>query len=920
MPADDPSGARPPVVLRIKLRYDDVEAMVQRFAPNVGKSGLFIPTKSLQPIGTEVKFELRLANDQPVLVGLGRVKAVRAPDPANPRAVFGMAIELMRVTREAREVIIRLIERRRAMGLADVAIPMPEDVESARRADVETQPRADTAAIVSSAMAVLESAPILVARPTPPEVRAPVPESVKTAAPPSRPTPTSSPIARRADGPPEALLTAPRPSSGPAVVTRPSAAGLAPEPARATRPRLADLMAKAAELSGAAAATGVPGLDDHVDVDRAMIRARALAGANDLEAELAALREAAAAPLVEISIEAASAELARALGGAAVGKRSRVVGVPALGTAEMPTVAQPVEAPPSAVVATPVGDVPDASALANDAAAGSEILAPEAAITEAMVPERDLEAEPGERASSPVLRALGSDPEPRRVRAQTAPALIVDDEPDHELASTASARDGSRLAPVTSDELLVDPELDSFDRAFEAARVHTGVARTAAPLDEDGIDELDPDDIEELPGESTQIGQVAGHLDAGLGGSPIAQQLHLADALDRELAEAESDDNELAASIRAAAAAYEAELAEVPEAHAQLDDEEISDLDVLAEADASDADLLSSHGERESSDGAPAYAPAADYEPVAAEPADAAYVHQAYDSEAYAAPASADLAYAQQDAAYAPGAQPDPANTSEQEPDRPPESSSSGGRPARRATDDDFDFAAQLDLGDDDDVVAPGEPPLPDVDAYNATSDYTIAERLAYTPPSFAEPPGLDAALDFDDPHQFATQTPAKPEPRGRANSRSRAPLAQTARYAAADPSSDPVDFDEPHRFAEPARGSLDDLENALSTLDVDLDHLAVPDASRAARAPRASRSSTGVPSLPGMPPERDPDPRAPAYDRPNRTPKRRGQPSKRGTAAAPTPVAKRPAPAPRAASEGDGGVLIDFDNEDDDA
>src|SRR3954471_18177666 len=108
MAADDHSGARPagPVVLRIKLRYDDLDMMVQRFAPNVGKSGLFLPTKSIQPIGTEVKFELRLANDTPALGGVGRVKHVKAPDPANPKAAFGMAIELMRVSREGREVII----------------------------------------------------------------------------------------------------------------------------------------------------------------------------------------------------------------------------------------------------------------------------------------------------------------------------------------------------------------------------------------------------------------------------------------------------------------------------------------------------------------------------------------------------------------------------------------------------------------------------------------------------------------------------------------------------------------------------------------------------------------------------------------------------------------------------------------------
>ena len=51
MASDHPRGTRPaPVVLRIKLRYDDVDAMVAKFAPNVGKSGLFLPTKSLQAV------------------------------------------------------------------------------------------------------------------------------------------------------------------------------------------------------------------------------------------------------------------------------------------------------------------------------------------------------------------------------------------------------------------------------------------------------------------------------------------------------------------------------------------------------------------------------------------------------------------------------------------------------------------------------------------------------------------------------------------------------------------------------------------------------------------------------------------------------------------------------------------------------
>ena len=229
-----------------------------------------------------------------------------------------------------------------------------------------------------------------------------------------------------------------------------------------------------------------------------------------------------------------------------------------------------------------------------------------------------------------------------------------------------------------------------------------------------------------------------------------------------------------------------------------------------------------------------------------------------------------------------------------------------------KASNDDFDFASHLDLGDDDDGD-PAGPSLTDSDAYGGSGDYTFAEGLTYIPPVFIEPPGLDAALDFDDPHQFQTQTPEPPERRRRAPSRSREPLAAPRRFGADEPpDAGPdagIDFDEPHGFTEPAPASLDDLESALSTLDVDLDHLEVP---QATRSPRARRSSTSVPSLPGMPPERAPVTDR-ATDRPNRTPKRRAQPALRATAAPP----KKATPAPRAPTLDDGGVLIDFDDDD---
>jgi hypothetical protein len=1044
VPADDQGGARPPpVVLRIKLRYDDVETMVQRFAPNVGKSGLFLPTKSLQPIGTEIKFELRIANDTPVLVGLGRVKAVKAPDPANPKAAFGLAIELMRVTRDGREVIIRMIERRRAMGLADVAIPMPEDVETAKRSDVETQPRAEVAAIAAPVPRDHDSAPILSA---PPPVATPLARATTNTgvSAPAKPEPSvakaPAPIVPAKRAITDSSFTSARRSSGsmPAVrsTDRPSAPALAPEVVRAKRPRLADVLAQAERSGPVGAVTELPELDQHVDLERAMARARTLAGGNDLDAELSALRESSAAPLAEISIEAASAELARQLGGMSVSKRMRVA---AQGTVEEPMVRPP-----------PVEEEP------RLASASSQM--PAVADTPVIEEPTPIVDEPPREFARPVTSSSEMDQLAAEAAAGIAAsqvgAVVAIASPDLPVEQVAEPPPRMKTAPPAT-IVEDDVELMSFERALEAARIHTGVATVAVPESDDDIAELDPDEIEELPGESTQVGQ---HPDPNVG---VAQPVSLlADSLDRQLDDADEDNAELARSIQEAANAYEAELAQVPEAQAQpedFDEEEISDLDVLAEADADDADLIAAHGERDSQDAAPAYVPAVDQyshaHPAAADPTqepssyvahdpagfaeqdrayaeEAAYAAQdpiayehgytgpqqyspprsdyaqepatyAADPDAYAAyanqraasaadpyaidteyraqpayeaqaaytaqedrgydsrgraaapdlgsyedpqraydPAYADeAAYAEQvarevdPAAHVPVAQayfendPDPVTRPGEVP-LPP--ATYGNRVPRRAAtpeEEEFDYASQLDLDDE----SGQRPPAPYPGGYDIPSEYTFAEKLPTRPPSFAEQefpdtPGLDEALEFDEPHQFATNTPAPPTPRAPAGTRKRPPSHQRLASRAGSPhhdrkSEDPIDFDEPHGFVGGTGDqSLDSLESALSTLDVDLDHLEVPPPQRT-RQPRAQRASDrGSRPLPGMPPERsqlDPPTVKPVGEEPR--PRTTGR---NVVAKPPVPAAKRPTVAPpvptkppRAMSEDDG-VLIDFDDD----
>ncbi|MDQ3337101.1 MAG: hypothetical protein M4D80_18210 [Myxococcota bacterium] len=539
-----------PVVLRIKLRYDDVEAMIHRFAPNVGKTGLFLPTKSLQPLGAEIKFELRLSTEQPVLVGLGRVKAVCEPDPNNPKATFGMAIELMRVTRESRDLILKMLERRKQMGMPETGIPMPADIDAARRSDfVDTGVRDYTSGAIPQLVSVVDSSPT-----------------------------TSE------------LMTSPRRQSGPMAVAKiAQVEPLPPEPARRRRVPVAELIASASGPIVASFTTDA--LDEDVDVAAVLARARVLAG-SDLDGELEALRDSAAAP-VAIDIEAASAELARQLGGAAV-RRDR-----------------------SARWAPPP------TTTSNEGSNGHSIVAPEPAATETSAKADDIVA------PEPAATQIDDDAPLDAKGAFGRDVDSVDEPQDDNARDTRDDDEATPVVPVEpvfareraqSDGLIHDDaDASQFEEPHEVepGQIH------------DEIHRLEESDFEEV--EHTQIGAPIDPEELGSHGNAA-----IADRLDAQLDEAEREDLGFSETVDAGMAGLRSptldpesssggfsleeppagdyvipmhdpygrhdpsfEAALVAAADEEEEIEEIDDFEILAEADAEDADLLAAAAEQE---------------------------------------------------------------------------------------------------------------------------------------------------------------------------------------------------------------------------------------------------------------------------------------------------------------------------------
>lgn len=855
MPPEPPGGTRPagPVVLRIKLRYDDVEAMVSRFAPNVGKSGLFLPTKSLQPVGAEIKFELRLSTDAPVLLGLGRVKATKSPDPDNPKASFGMAIELMRVTRESRDLILRMLERRKQLGLPDVAIPLPSDIDAARRSDfVDTGIKDPASAAIPAPTAVAESAAS------------------------------------------EALLTAPRRASGPLAVAKSTEIEpLAPEPPRKKRPALAELIERA---SGPVAAIAIPGLDEDVDVGAALARARALAG-GDLDGELEALRESAAAP-IEISVEAASAELARQLGGVAVRRDARgqsaptgwapppmveiaaAVAVPAPAIApeppvEPPPVSEPEPEPSAELAAEPVADDIQAPEPA-DTVADPALEAPRPKLHEAVtmiapVGPASLDAAP--RVPAEVLEAP---PEPA---PEPEPELA-----DAELAAAADERDGGEEHEVDPDQ--IDDEIHQLGEADFEEVEHTHIGNLQSTFEEHGLPTTPPPELEaqldaqlaeaeqEIEHDDLGIGEASGHYLRSKIGLPPAEIYEGDDAPVPEPAgevtpiPAEYQQDFIhqfddAAAYDAAIDAFGHTVDANLHAQAAVDDapytaplepdevQEVDDFEILAEADEADADLLVSSGEAE--------APVEDLPPP---PADL----------------DGDVG-------------PDGEFT------LPPTDHAALGIPAARES----DFAMRLDLGDDDEAVV--TPPLDlAASAGNALAAFGDDEPSGFEydepAPEDDEPAPED---EFDERHaRFAPAGFSAPD---RFDQSDVIPLPASERRATQEPQilrgpPPNVNWDESSAADRwerapvapyPASEEID-LESALEALDVDLDELA---------------SGPPVPNAPTeLARQASPQPRITV-----RPPTEAQLPDKRKSTRIPR------GRAPRASTED--GVLIDFDDDD---
>src|SRR5262245_44504921 len=100
-------------VLTVTVRYKSatLDEFIEHHSHDVSRGGMFIKTVSPFPPGTLLKIEVRIAGDQRVMQGGGRVVWKRESGEAQDGAADGMGVKFIKIDDASRGVIDQLVSK-----------------------------------------------------------------------------------------------------------------------------------------------------------------------------------------------------------------------------------------------------------------------------------------------------------------------------------------------------------------------------------------------------------------------------------------------------------------------------------------------------------------------------------------------------------------------------------------------------------------------------------------------------------------------------------------------------------------------------------------------------------------------------------------------------------------------------------------
>jgi uncharacterized protein (TIGR02266 family) len=101
-------------VLTMTVRYKSatLDEFIEHHSHDVSRGGMFIKTPSPFPPGTLLKFEVKIAEDQKVIQGVGRVVWKRESETSDKERPSGMGVKFIKIDDPSRKTIDQLVDSR----------------------------------------------------------------------------------------------------------------------------------------------------------------------------------------------------------------------------------------------------------------------------------------------------------------------------------------------------------------------------------------------------------------------------------------------------------------------------------------------------------------------------------------------------------------------------------------------------------------------------------------------------------------------------------------------------------------------------------------------------------------------------------------------------------------------------------------
>ncbi len=106
------------VSLNVRYKSATVDEFIENHAHDVSRGGIFIKTGNPFPPGTLLKFEIRLASDQAVIAGVGRIVWKRDAGVSDGEHPAGMGVKFIDIDEASQGIIDRLVNTRSDAGRA----------------------------------------------------------------------------------------------------------------------------------------------------------------------------------------------------------------------------------------------------------------------------------------------------------------------------------------------------------------------------------------------------------------------------------------------------------------------------------------------------------------------------------------------------------------------------------------------------------------------------------------------------------------------------------------------------------------------------------------------------------------------------------------------------------------------------------